>query len=64
MIKDRFKVESKQIGDDENLREYKLIIENVQPNDAGKYKIEVSNKCSTESNQTDLTVKGRAFESN
>lgn len=58
IIKDRYKVESKQIGDDENFREYKLIIDNVQPNDNGKYKIEVSNKCASESNQTDMIVRG------
>jgi hypothetical protein len=58
LIKDRFKVETKQIGENENLKEYKLMIENTQPNDDGKYKIEVSNKCSTEFNQTDLIVKG------
>lgn len=61
LIKDRFKVESRQIGDNENLFEFKMIIENVQPNDTGKYKIEVSNKCATETNQTDLIVKGNIF---
>lgn len=58
MIKDRFKVETKSIDDNENLKEYKLIIENVQPSDGGKYKLEASNKCSTEGIQTDLIVKG------
>lgn len=58
MIKDRFRVETKQIGENENQKEYKLIIDNVLSNDGGKYKIEVSNKCATESSQTDLVVKG------
>ena len=61
LIKDRFKVESRPIGDNENLYEYKMIIENVQPNDTGKYKIEASNKCATVSNETDLIVKGNIF---
>lgn len=62
IIKDRNKVETKQLIDgDENLKEYKFIIENVQPNDGGKYKIEVSNKCGTESSQTDIIVKGINF---
>lgn len=63
MIKDRIKVETKQMEDNENVKEYKLILENVQPNDSGKYKIEVSNKCSTECNQTELVVKGLFFKS-
>lgn len=58
IVKDRLKLETRTIEGDENLKEYKLVIENVQPNDVGKYAIEASNKCATESCQTNLVVKG------
>lgn len=40
------------------MKEYRLIIDDVQANDAGKYKIEATNKCGTESTLTDFVVKG------
>ena len=57
-IKDRFKVETNSIGDNENLKEYKLLISGVVAGDAGVYKIEASNKCGTEFSQTQFEVKG------
>lgn len=61
MIKDRLKVETKNIDNNEYKKEHKLIIENVQANDSGKYKLEASNKCSTEFSQTEFEVKGMYF---
>ena len=58
LIKDRLKVETIDVENNENTKVYKLIIDDVQPGDMGKYKIELSNKCGTESSQTDFVVKG------
>ncbi len=56
MIKDRFKIETHDV--DEITKTYKFLIEDVQQNDAGKYKIELSNKCGSESSQTTFDVQG------
>lgn len=60
-IKDRFKIETTNVEADASnpdLKEYKLIIDNVQAADQGVYKLEASNKCGTEFTQTELVVKG------
>ncbi len=59
-IKDRFKVETANLEGEtnQNIKVYRLLIENVQANDFGLYKIEASNKCSTETNQTEVNVQG------
>ncbi len=59
LIKDRLKVETIDI--DDKTKQFKLIIDNVQINDSGKYKLEATNKCSTESSQTDFEVKGNKY---
>ncbi len=56
IIKDRFKIETIDIN--ENTKQYKLIIQDVQQNDQGHYKVEASNKCGVESTSTDLIIKG------
>jgi len=56
IIKDRFKIETTDV--DEITKQYKLIIQDVQAGDGGKYKLEASNKCSTELSCTDVIIKG------
>jgi hemicentin len=61
LIKDRLKVEMNNVeanADDENLKEYKLVIDNVIPADAGVYKLEATNKCGSTTTQTNYVVKG------
>ena len=53
---DHFKFESANLN--ENLIEFRLIIDNIQATDAGTYKIEATNKCLTQSSQTQFIVKG------
>ena len=59
-IKDRFRIETLSVdsSNNSNLKEYKLVIDNVQANDQGVYKLEASNKCATEFNSTEFVVKG------
>ena len=54
---DHFRIESEKIND--TTVNFKAIIVNVQAADAGKYKIEAANKCSTAATQTEFIVKGR-----
>lgn len=58
IIKDRYKVEMIPIENNDNIRECKLFIQSIQPNDNGKYTLEASNKYGTQTTQTDLIVKG------
>ena len=56
VIKDNFKIEATTMQD--YTTQYKLLVDNVLEKDKGAYKLEVSNKCGTESSQTDFQVKG------
>lgn len=58
IIKDKLKLETKSIESNPNLKEYKLLIDNILANDSGKYKCEASNKCGTESVETFFEVRG------
>jgi hypothetical protein len=60
LIKDRVRVETVSVegSTNPNLKEYRLLIDNLQGNDQGIYKIEATNKCGTGMSQTDYVVKG------
>jgi len=58
VIKDRLKVETSNIENNEDLKEYKLIISGVQAIDAGAYKLEASNNVGTDVTQTKYEVIG------